>query len=259
MRTYTLSKELGDYESACNFLERKLVKTSSDGDAFQVRYRSISGLFMLDKPLCVRADLTKELGWRSVGEVGKNATFLPESIKQGIRLWYKRGTGTPIIHMRTYLTNNHIAMGDRNRNAPNESYPYKVDDETFFYHIGSGYGSGSLWGVVHTARSNLSSVPEAVYQNYKSRFLQYIEQMESWLSNGMYTSIYGHMIEQEPNHWGNSLDLDHEYEDTERLFAIFKWKNGEVFDVYTNAEGETLDHSSFDLIQTVLEDSKLHL
>ena len=73
------------------------------------------------------------------------------------------------------------------------------------------------------------------------------------------TDIYGHMIEQEPNHWGNSLDLDHEYEDTERTYAIFKWKNGEVFDVYTNTDSETVEHSSFDLIQTVLKDRKLHL
>ena len=257
MRTYTLSRELGDWESACDYLETQLTRTSNDGNGFRARYTSITGLFMLDKPLCVRADLTKHLGWHEVkGEGSTPKTFLPESIKEGIKLWYNKGTGTPIIHMRSYTPRHHISMGESNKQSINESFPHKIDGETFFYHIGKGYGHGKLWNAVHVARETITSVPEAVYERYRHHFYEYKRNMEMYLGNGTYQRGYLDYQEEPPEHWGKTFSREHEFDDHDRTFAVFKWKNGKVFDVYTNAEIPE-EESSLNYFQSILIDEKL--
>jgi len=230
MRTFALSKDITPKET-CDYLRKVQTIYSTDNstqpECVRPAFQSISGLFMFDKPLCVRTDLKDIFGWSPYKEGDDLSRHLPETLVSAIEEWYERGTGTPIIHMRNYLSQ---AYQGRRANARTESYPYKTNDGTYFYHLGR-YGNSGMWSRVANARTSRKSVPEVVYNYCEFVKIQYHSSMIAY--NEKRTDV-------KPLDWIETLAMNHNYEQGEdRPFRIFEWRDGEILDSHTNSDKDS--------------------
>ena len=227
MKTFTLSKKITPEES-CDFLRDQLCIRSNRDDMEQssrIAYASVTGLFMFEKPLCVRTDLGKQMGW-SPCKKGEVVDYLPKTLVDSIHRWHKDGTGIPIIHMRnhrgTYTGSTH-----NRRLARTESFPHKINSESYFYHLGR-FGSTTVWNQVASARVERKSVAERIYK--------YVKRLKSGYENDWRQQKYHNgELNTPPQHWHDTLNDAHMYDGGDaRTYRILEWTNGVITYDITN-------------------------
>ena len=167
MRTFVLNKDTVRSINAEEVCERLLSEASTSSNSVYPMYHSISGLFMFDKPVCVRTDISTLQNRSAIIGDETHSKYIAEPLRKNIQKWYREGKGDAIIHMRSYPP--YTGRERLKRQGRKESYPHRIEctDGTYFYHLG-GYGSDVLWNTVCSTRSHNQNVPEKVYDNIMS-------------------------------------------------------------------------------------------
>ena len=243
MRTYKLTRDIDierTYEILLDEVSRYSGENINDSTARRrnayPKYISISGLFMFDKPVCVRSDLTSQTCepriYQTYGEEHNN--FICDALRKNIKRWYSEGKGDAIIHMRSYEPAN-VRPYDRRHSASSpivqvnrarlESFPYKVPDvpDMYFYHLGR-YGSTDMWNNIVLARRGFKSVPKTVHDVIASQ-LGDTQNME--LANQILRNI--HMY-QDPDEYDDNGECVEYY----RTHGLLWWYGGEIVDHIKN-------------------------
>ena len=138
--------------------------------------------------------------------------------------------------MRSYppSTANRRNARARKRGGLLESYPHRSDTEgNYFYHLG-GYGSRELWSRVISARRNLKSVPERVYDKIMTVMTYTPEEGE----------IYNIAQKLRELHLFGGDEEEH----VTRTHNLVWWQNGQIVDEYRCLADCGLSHIRSELI-----------